>query len=142
MIWPAPEKATLTIFAGTLDLPARPAQPEDESLPSLPEPETATPERATPLRPGVGRIDRLGLEHSYEGKYAFDMKDDDPLSAAAEMRKTETKRRGAWRVRIETQMRISCTRDAFRLSASLRAWDGDSEVCRREWDRSIPRDLV
>jgi predicted acyl esterase len=142
MIWPAPEKATLTIFAGTLDLPARPAQPEDESLPSLPEPETATPERATPLRPGVGRIDRLGLEHSYEGKYAFDMKDDDPLSAAAEMRKTETKRRGAWQVRIETQMRLSCTRDAFRLSASLRAWDGDSEVCRREWDRSIPRDLV
>ena len=33
-------------------------------------------------------------------------------------------------------------RDAFLLQASLRAWEGASEVCHREWDRSIPRDLV
>ena len=39
-------------------------------------------------------------------------------------------------------MRMSCTREAFRLEASVRAFDGDEEVCRREWDRSIPRDLV
>ena len=124
MVWPAPETATVTIFGGTLDLPVRPAQP-GESLPPLPGPETATPERPTVIRPGVVRIDRIGLELGGEGKFAVDLKDDDPLSATAEMQRTETIRRDAWQVRIETAMRLSCTRDAFRLRASLRAWEGD-----------------
>ena len=142
MIWPAPEAATLTIFGGTLDLPVRPPQAADAALPALRGPETAAPERPTAVRPGLVRIDRLGLELGTEGKFAFDIKDDDPLSATAEMQRTETIRRDAWQVRIETRMRLSCTRDAFLLQASLRAWEGADEVCRREWDRSIPRDLV
>ncbi|MEA2815245.1 MAG: uncharacterized protein QOE02_3444 [Rhodospirillaceae bacterium] len=142
MIWPAPEVATLTIFGGTLDLPVRPTQAADAALPLLPGPETATPERPTVIRPGLVRIDRLGLELGTEGKFAFDITDDDPLSATAEMQRTETIQRDAWQVRIETRMRLSCTRDAFLLQASLRAWEGAREVCHREWDRSIPRDLV
>ena len=142
MIWPAPEVATLTIFGGTLDLPVRPPQAADAALPSLPGPETATPERPTVIRPGLVRIDRLGLELGSEGKFAFDIKDDDPLSATAEMQRTETIRRDAWQVRIETRICLSCTRDTFVLQASLRAWEGTSEVCHREWDHSIPRDLV
>ena len=142
MIWPAPETATLTIFGGTLDLPLRPTQAADALLPPLPDPETATPERPTTVRPGLVRIDRLGLELGADGKFAFDIEDDDPLSATAEMRRTETIQRDAWQVRIETSMRLSCTRDAFLLRASLRAWEGADEVCHREWDRSISRDLV
>jgi uncharacterized protein len=142
MIWPAPEAATLTIFGGTLDLPVRPPQAADAALPALPGPETATPERPTVIRPGLVRIDRLGLELGTEGKFAFDIKDEDPLSATAEMQRTETIRRDDWQVRIETRMRLSCTRDAFLLQASLSAWEGADEVCHREWDRSIPRDLV
>jgi predicted acyl esterase len=142
MIWPAPEVATLTIFGGTLELPLRPTQAADAALPELPGPKTATPERPTVIRPGLVRIDRLGLELGTEGKFAFDITDDDPLSATAEMQRTETIRRDAWQVRIETRMRLSCTRDAFLLQASLHAWEGASEVCHREWDRSIPRDLV
>jgi len=142
MIWPAPEKATVTIFGGTLDLPVRPPQAADASLPPLPGPETATPEKPTSIRPGVVRIDRIGLELATKGKYAFDLEDDDPLRAVAEMHKTETKQRDAWQVRIETGMRLSCTRDTFLLRATVRAWEGDSEVCHREWDRSIPRDLL
>jgi putative CocE/NonD family hydrolase len=141
MIWPAPETATLTIFSGALELPVRPAQP-GEALPPLPGPETATPERPTVIRPGVVRIDRIGLELGGEGKFAVDIKDDDPLSASIEMQRTQTIRRDAWQVRIETAMRLFCTRDAFRLRASLRAWEGDSEVCHRNWDHSIPRDLA
>jgi putative CocE/NonD family hydrolase len=140
MIWPSPEKATLTIFGGMLDLPVRP--PRDDALSSLPGPETAMPERPTVVRPGVVRIDRIGLELATEGKFAFDIKDDDPLSAVAEMRRTEMISRDAWQVRIETQMQLSCTHDAFLLRATLRAWEGTSEVCHREWDRSIPRDFM
>ena len=64
------------------------------------------------------------------------------LAAVAEMQRTETIQRDDWQVRIETSMRLSCTRDAFLLRASLRAWEGAREVCHREWDQSIPRDLV
>jgi hypothetical protein len=111
-------------------------------LPPLPGPETATPERPTVIRPGVVRIDRIGLELSTEGKFMFDIRDDDPLSAVAEMRRTETIARGPWQVRIETQMRLSCTRDMFLLRATLRAWEGTGEVCHREWDDCIPRDFL
>ena len=45
-------------------------------------------------------------------------------------------------VRIETSMRMSCTREAFRLQASLRAFDGATELCHRTWDELIKRDLV
>jgi predicted acyl esterase len=142
MIWPAPERATVTIFAGALDLPARQTQGMDALLAPLPKPDTATPDPLTPVRPGVMSIDRLGLELGAESRYRFDIADDDLLAAVAEMHKIETKRRGDWEVRVETHMRLSCTHDAFRLRASLRAWEGGSEVCSRTWDRSIPRDLL
>jgi hypothetical protein len=88
------------------------------------------------------RIDRIGLELGTEGEFAFDIADDDPSSAVAMMRRSQTIRRDDWQVRIETSMRLSCTRDAFRLDAALRAMEGAGEVCRREWDCSIPRDCA
>ena len=46
------------------------------------------------------------------------------------------------RLRIEASMRMSCTREAFRLQASIRALDGATELCHRTWDESIKRDLL
>jgi hypothetical protein len=117
MIWPSPEKATLTIFAGTLDLPLRPPQTSDR-LPPLRGPETAAPEQTTEIRPGAVRIDRIGLELSTEGKSKFNIKDDDPLSAVAEVCRIETKSRKDWQVRIETRMRLSCPRALARMRAA------------------------
>jgi hypothetical protein len=131
MVWPSPHDATVTILGGTIDLPARPSRPHDALLPPLPDAETAPPAR-----------DTLGLELGGEGKYHLDIKDDDPTSAAAEMRRVETMRRGDWQVRFETWMRLTCTGDAFRLQAGLSAREGDEDVCQREWDCVIPRDLV
>ena len=90
----------------------------------------------------VERIDRIGLELGAESKSTFHIEEHNPLSAVAEMRQTKTMSRDAWQIRIETQMRLSCTRDVFLLQGSLRAWEGASEVCRREWDRSIARDFL
>ena len=86
--------------------------------------------------------DTLGYKLDTEGKYHLDVKDDDPTSAVAEMRRAETRRRGDWQMRTEVWMHLSCTGDAFRLQARLSARDGDEEVCQREWDCAIPRDLV
>jgi uncharacterized protein len=141
MIWPSPMKATLTILGGRLDLPVRLPQAID-ALPPLPDPETARPEPSTMLRPGVVYIDRIGLELGRQSKSTFHVEEDDPLSAVAELSRAETISRDAWRVRIETLTRLSCTKDAFLLRATLRAQEGPNEVCHREWDRSIPRDLM
>jgi hypothetical protein len=145
MIWPSPEKSTLLILGGTLDLPVRPRQVTDALLSPLPRPETAPPEKPTRLRRGdmrIERIDRIGLELGTESKSHFHVEEEDPLSAMAELRQTHTMSRDAWQVRVETWMRLSCTRNAFLLQGSLRAWEGANEVCRREWDRSIPRDFL
>src|SRR5262249_27389567 len=106
MIWPAPEAATVTVLAGALDLPVRPKRREDAMLPALPEPQTATPDPPNRVRPGVMRLDRLGLEMVSEGKYALDLTGDDPLTARAEMQFAATKRRGDWQVRFETSMQL------------------------------------
>src|SRR5262249_40607459 len=145
MIWPSPEKATLLILGGTLDLPVRPPQTVDALLRPLPGPESAPPETRTIIRRGgmrVERIDRIGLERGTETNSKFQVGEEDPLSAVAELRRTETMSRGAWQVRIQTQMRLSCTRNTFLLQGGLRAWEGPNEVCRREWDRSIARDFM
>jgi hypothetical protein len=90
----------------------------------------------------VERIDRIGLELSTESKSQYQVEEDDPLSAVAELRRVTTMSRDAWQIRIETQVRLSCTHDAFRLQGALRALEGANEVCHREWDRSIPRDHI
>jgi len=145
MIWPSPETATLRILGGTLDLPVRPPQTSDALLRPLPDPETAVPEIPTIFRRDdmrIERIDRIGLELGTRSASRFHVDEEDPLSAAAELQRTLTMARDAWQVRIETRMRLSCTRDLFLLQGSLRAWEGAKEVCRREWDRAIPRDCI
>jgi uncharacterized protein len=145
MIWPSLEQATLVILGGTLDLPVRARQATDALLTPLPGPESALPETPTILRRGdmrIERIDRIGLELGSEGKTEYHVEEDDPLSAVADLRRTQTMARDAWQIRIETRMRLSCVRSAFRLEGSLRAVEGAREVCRRDWDCSIPRDFM
>jgi uncharacterized protein len=144
-IWPAPEKTTLLISGGTLDLPVRPPRAGDERLSPFPEPESASPEEPTRLRRGdmrIERIDRIGMELGRSGKVLFHIEEDDPLSAVADLRQAQTMLRGAWQVRIETWLKMSCTREAFLVQGGLRACEGSKEVCHREWDRSIPRDFL
>jgi predicted acyl esterase len=141
MIWPGPEAATLTLFGGSLDLPVRPQRPPDP-LRQFPAPETAPPEKISRPRPGVERIDRLGLELATEGTSTWHVDDGDPLSARADLRRTDTLARDAWKIAIETRLRLSSTRDSFRLRASLRAREGGTEVCHRTWDCAIARDCL
>jgi putative CocE/NonD family hydrolase len=143
MMWPSPDNTAVSVFAGTIDLPVRPPNAEDALLPPFPAAETAPPEVATVPRPGVVRVERLGLEFGAERDFRFGIgSDDNPISATAESRATQTIARGDWRIRIETQMRLSCTHDTFALSATVKAWEGDEEVCRREWSHDIPRDCL
>jgi predicted acyl esterase len=145
MIWPSPERATLLIFAGTLDLPVRVAQATDALLAPLADPESAPPERPSLLRRGtlrIERIDRIGLELGTESKSLYHVESDDPLSAVVDLRRTQTMSRDPWQIRIETRMRLASMHNAFRLQASLRALEDTKEVYEREWDSTIPRDFL
>src|SRR5262249_22154698 len=117
----------------------------ERMLSPLPGPESAPPEKPTIIRRDgmrIERIDRIDLELGTAGKSRFHVEEDDPLNASVGLPKTQTISRGAWQLRIETQMRLSCTRDAFLLRGGLRAWEGAEQVCQREWDRTIPRDFM
>ena len=145
MVWPSPQTATVSIFAGTLDLPQRPPNAADAKLAPFPEPETAQPEKPTIIhRDGVRieRIDRIGLDLGTQWKSQYHVEDNDPLSAVAELSNTQTLSRNEWQIRVETQLRMSATADSFLLHGSMRVFDGANEVCRRDWDRSIPRDFL
>jgi hypothetical protein len=145
MVWPSPEMATVQIFAGTLELPQRSPGAADARLSPFGEPETASPEKPTNIhRDGVRieRIDRIGLELGTQWKTQYHVEENDPLSAVGELSNTQTISRNEWQIRVETQLRMSCTGDAFLLQGSLRAFEGANEVCHRDWDRSIPRDFL
>jgi predicted acyl esterase len=145
MIWPSPETAIVQIFSGMLDLPQRSSNVADAKLSPFPEPETARPEKPTIFRRDgvrIERIDRIGLESGTQDKTEYRVEENDPLSAVAELSHTQTLSRNEWQIRVETQMRLSSTGNAFLLQGSLRAWEGANEVCRRNRDRSIPRDFM
>ena len=106
MIWPSPETATVQIFAGMLDLPQRPPNAADAKLSPFLEPETASPEKPSIIRREgvrVERIDRIGLELGTQYKTEYHVEENDPLSAVAELRHTQTLSRNEWQIRVETQ---------------------------------------
>ena len=145
MVWPSPEAATVLIYAGTLDLPQRPPNIMDVKLSPFLEPETASPDKPTLSRRDgwrVERIDRIDLESGTQDKTEYHVEENDPLSAFAELRHSQTLSRNEWQIRVETQLRMSCTGNAFLLQGSLRAWEGANEVCHRDWERSVPRDFM
>jgi hypothetical protein len=47
--------------------------------------------------------------------------------------------RDDWRVKTETWTRMSCNAGAFRIEATLRAYQDGELVYEQDWDRSIPR---
>ncbi len=84
-----------------------------------------------------------------EQRYSIDA--ENPLSARAESRWTLTWGRGDWQVRTETRTVMTSDARDFRVEASLEAFEtqsGDPEgtatrsVFQRQWDETIPRDLV
>lgn len=166
--WPSPEPVTLTLFAGasTLELPVRPPSPADDALPPLPPLELPPPLRTTVLAPGrhdraihhdiaagdvilevvqdsgTYRLDDIDLTVRTVTTDRYTIRPDDPLSARAEVSWIVRLSRGDWRVESRTGTVLTATREAFRVRATLDAFEGDTRVFCRSWDRSIPRDLV
>ncbi|WP_374371025.1 CocE/NonD family hydrolase [Dongia sp.] len=169
IVWPSPEKVTLTIFTGEsgLELPIRPTRAEDARLPAFAPAENAPPFASRQIRPdndharvtldhhtGTVTVDELdggGLtsipefdnwEYGASTHKTYTIKPADPLSAKADIVWKKEFGRGDFRINIDARTHMSVTREHFRLKATLDAYEGDVRVFSKEWDCLIPRDHV
>ncbi len=165
--FPPPDAATLTVQMGEsrLLLPVRSPRPSDADLAPFDPPESAEPLAPTVLEKGAGYLRRVttdqatghtlaerisdsgtvrhehtGLEVSVASQHRFGIQADDPTTAWASADCQKGYARGDWRARLETTARVDATADAFRVRATLRAWEGDDLIHEGEWDESVPRD--
>jgi hypothetical protein len=167
MVWPAPERARLTILSegATLALPLRRAGARADEL-DLPPPEAASPAALEVLRPASGarivthdengervtvqtdddfgaqRLRGHGLEVGSRVRQRFTIGPENPSSAQTEASWSVTVGRGEWRTRSETWTRMWSDSSTFHLEATLEAYDGETLVCARRWRESVARDLV
>jgi putative CocE/NonD family hydrolase len=171
LIWPAPERATLTLrLPASLTLPVRLAPPEEPGV-SFPLRETAADAPKTVI--GKGRVERrvsfdLGQGVSTyetiaegglfgEGAYVYDdigthvshnftrwlnIAPDDPSSARYDLDQTYEMGREGWRIRIATQLAMRATPTHFIIEATLEAYENDRLVRRRDFAETIARDLL
>jgi hypothetical protein len=168
LLWPSPEPATLTLFAGpasALVLPVRSPSGTDGRLPPFEEPEGSEPLAVTEVTPGyVSRTvtrdvasgsvelayaygdgrrrlpDGLELEDSY--RETFRVVGEDPLSARVETEMTVALDRGEWRARVETTSAMWSDAEAFHTTNAVEAFVGLESIFARTWTFRVPRDLV
>ncbi len=166
--WPSPEAVTLTILGGSssLVLPVRPRRPADARLAPFGEPEASPRLRRTQIAPGherrrithdlvtgevvwelddtdgTYRIDDIDLTVNIWRRQRMAIRPDDPTSARAETEWHRSYVRGDWRVSAESRIVLTSSREAFRVVARMDAFEGESRVFSRDWDETIPRDLV
>lgn len=159
-VWPARDKARLTVVSGALDLPTHPGSLENEwtfaNPPPLPPESFARLDADRALR----RIERdliggtmtlavtdaggavrhaHGLEVADSTEERWTIHPDDPLSARADLRWTQSHRREGTHLTTDVTVAMTCTAEAFRMQALLVARENGAEVMRREWDDFVPR---
>lgn len=167
---PAPVTLTLHSGGSRLLLPHRPPRAADARLREFPPPERGPEMSHTPLKrasfkraferdlttgaivytlhnegaefEGVATalIDDIGLEAGTAITRRFAIDEHDPLSASAELTGRTGFRRGEWRVRVTTFLKVTSDAESFRVEARLKATEGDETVCERSWNERIARD--
>ena len=169
LIWPSPERVTLTLFTGNsrLHLPIRNNQSSDHQLKPFSEPECARPLDHTTHTPyarsrsvereyesGITRVravkDRgriylheADLTYSGKGEETHQITEGDPLSHRIEMTYTITLERDnpKWRVRTVTHTLVTATKSDFLVTATLDAYEDDVRMFNKSWDAKIARDF-
>ncbi|OLP56494.1 peptidase [Rhizobium rhizosphaerae] len=165
MILPTPEDAGITIDAATLGL-AMPLLGDHERI-TVPEPENPDPlPHYTELSPGrtERRVERdlatgttryiivedTGLfRHPDTGLAIRDLREEcwsitqgDPLSMTGVSTWTCVTEREGWSARTVSTSRLACTRDEWLTSAEVTAFEGDSEIFAKRFEKRIPRALM
>ncbi|WP_372612799.1 CocE/NonD family hydrolase [Aquicoccus sp.] len=166
MIWPAPAPVTLSVHtAGSaLELPLRDPSPLDDVLPAFEAPEAGPPapieQVAAPEThfrivedaaggemqmqiaggSGVTRLPDNDLTLHKQGYETYGIALDDPCDAWGRTEWHHGLRRGDWSVRSVTQTSLRGDENDFIITATLRAWEGETLVAEKQWEERIARD--
>jgi uncharacterized protein len=164
MMWPAPEAATLTVYAGTseIHIPVRKKFMEEKPV-LFAGPEAAAPvklkeikkpnhkrEVTTDPKSGATKlviIDDFGtheiLEHKLVvggvGRETYSILPGDPLSAVMETHWTATRKRGPWTIRTETYTKLSATKTHWKIWARIDAFEGRKKIFTKDFEEEIAR---
>jgi uncharacterized protein len=166
IMWPAPEAATVTIYAGAskLNLPIRKEiagevplawKPAEGAEPArLKELDKPWHKRETTLDPKTGamrleiiddfgrqEIEPHGLVTWSVGRESFSILPGDPLSAVMRTHWTEEMQRGRWHVRTEARTEMSASKTHWIVTGRLEAYQARKLVFSREWNEKIERHL-
>ena len=162
-VWPDAEAAGVTITGGTLVLPVRPPAMADEA--AFAPPEAAPAWDADVLREpsmsrqvqesedgtrtirietddGLHRDRAHGLATGSVCREDWQIRPDDPLSAAGNIRWTTTMERGDWKIRTECRAWLTATATHWHPRAKIDAWEGDKHLFSKTFSKDIPRDGI
>ena len=164
-LWPSPERTTLSIESGELELPIHSGDvsadewrfDEAEGAETVPRRELRPPSYEKTLTEDwvSGEItltltDDSGLfEDGDHGlitgavvREKWVIRPDDPLSARGECHHSQELARGDWSVRTETFSAMRSDRENLYLNARIEAWEGDERVFERDFAQTVPRRFV
>ncbi|WHY01785.1 CocE/NonD family hydrolase [Neobacillus sp. DY30] len=167
--WPSPEPVTLTVISSNqtrLTLPVRPPQERDYELPDFGAPETACVAEREILREesrtrkvhhdlikgvwlledfsdeGARRLLSNGIEYGSTNRNTYTISEGDPLSAEVCCEWTLDVGRGEWQTRLESVSTMKSDAERFFITNELKAFEGEKQVFKKNWNSEIPRDLV
>ena len=159
-IWPAPDRAALSLTEGALSLPLRPVARGDECR--FAPPEGAAPWATETIRAGAARRhestdpdgtvhvivendfgafrDREhGLINDSRMREDWSIHPDDPLSARAAIDWHQAGGRGDWAWRTRAQGWMVSDAETFTLTARVEAFEGENLIFARDFSRILPR---
>ncbi|NVK96495.1 CocE/NonD family hydrolase [Ruegeria pomeroyi] len=164
MIWPAPERATLTLDSGALDLPLRPSGEADEWV--FPPEDADPPWQIRTLREGTNTrrteidkatghvrliiVDDAGLVEDMahgarSGTIAREewvIHPDDPTSARGSCHWTAETGRGDLSLRTETRCEMWSDAEHFHLKAAIEAYENDTKIYENVKTSRIRRNML
>jgi uncharacterized protein len=166
MMWPAPEAATLTVYAGAteLQMPVR-GKVADEKPVTWQNAEAAPAAAITDLKKGFHKreitddpitgarklaiVDDFGMQEIKPhglivwstGRETYSILPADPLSASMETHWTEGCKRGTWETRTETYGRLTASVTHWKIWGKIEAFEGKKLVYSKEFNEEIERKL-
>ena len=168
LAWPPPEPVRLRIWSerSTLYLPVRRSADDEEEPPEFADSEGAPPLPTTLLEPprhnwvvtrdlgsdrsalevtndhGVVRVDDIGTAIGKRNHEWYRHREEDVTTAVGETLVVRSLARDDWSIETVGRTELSCTPDAFRVHATLDAYENGKRVFSRIWDRVIPREFL
>ena len=167
LIWPAPQPVQLTVHTGKsyIDIPQR-TKVRGEKAPVFAPAEAAPPvqlrtidkpwnrrevtidqatgERRMVIEDDFGRSTSTehGLTTWGRGRESYRILPHDPLSARQECHWSMETSRGDWVTRTETYSAMTASATHWHITGRLEAYEGDTQILVRTWNKKIKRQLL